>query len=310
MLTKFSENLEGKLAEQWIATVLTPAFAFWCGGLLVIIYRYGWGQIATWFTQNQQPLQLAILVVALLGVAASGQIMGYFDHALIRFLEGYWPPWLHSLRSRLTARQTARYEKAENRFQTVSRLLNQMSETGDRDPALLAEFSALDWSLRRIPALPEDRMPTKLGNRLRVAERISFDKYGLDSVVCWPRLWLLLPDGTQAELSAARQELDAAARLWLWGMLFILWTVVSWWAAPIGILVILLAHRRLLNAAELYGELVESAFDLYRQKLYEALRWPLPQNPAQEREKGIELTAYLWRGSDQTEPAFIVDKKS
>ena len=309
MLTKFSEDLEGKLAEQWIATVLTPAFAFWCGGLLIIIYRYGWAPIANWFTQNQQALQLAILVVALLGVAASGQIMAYFDHALIRFLEGYWPRWLHPLRSWLTGRQTARYDKAENRFQTLDRLLNHGSEAGDRDPLLLAEYSALDWSLRRIPPLPEQRMPTSLGNRLRVAERISFDKYGLDAVVCWPRLWLLLPDATQAEISAARKELDAAARLWLWGLLFILWAVLAWWAALIGILVILLAHRRLLNAAELYGDLVEAAFDLHRNKLYEVLRWPLPPSPAQEREKGREVTAYLWRGSDRSEPAFTAEKK-
>ena len=310
MLTKFSEDLEGKLAEQWIATVLTPAFAFWCGGLLAIIYRNGWAPIANWFTQNLRPIQLAIVVVALLGVAASGQIMGYFDHALIRFLEGYWPRWLHPLHSSLTARQTARYDKAERRFQKLDQLLRKDSEASNPPAAaLLAEYGALDWSLRRIPPLPEQRMPTSLGNLLRAAERISFDKYGLDSVVCWPRLWLLLPEGTQNEISAARRELDAAARLWLWGLLFILWTILAWWAAPIGILVILLAHRRMLNAAAVYGDLVESAFDLHRYRLYEVLRWPAPQNPAEEREKGKALTAYLWRGSDQPEPVFISEKK-
>jgi len=44
------------------------------------------------------------------------------------------------------------------------------------------------------PAESDRHMPTKLGNILRAAELRSKDKYGLDAVICWPRLWLLLPD--------------------------------------------------------------------------------------------------------------------
>jgi hypothetical protein len=268
MLTKFSENLGGKLAEQWIATVLTPAFAFWFGGLLTIIYHNGWIPPVTWFSQQTEPLQIASLVVALLGVAASAQLVSRFDQALLRFLEGYWPRWLHPLRRWLLARQSDQYEKAEQRFQVLDRTLMAASEARHTaDAVLLEEYASLDWSLRGVPALPEQRMPTRLGNRLRASERMPHDKYGLDAVVCWPRLWLLLPDGTKNEVTAARQALDAAARLWLWGLLFTLWAVWAWWAAPIGILVVVLAYRWILNAAEVYGDLVEAAFDLHRYKL-------------------------------------------
>ena len=311
MLTKFSEGLEGKLAEQWIATVLSPAFGFWAGGLVAIVYRNGWAELAAWFSQQWQPLQIAMLVVALVGVAASAQIINRFDHALIQLLEGYWPRWLNPLRSRLLTRQTAQYEKADLRFQELARKLEADSVAGRApESELYEEYCELDWRLRRIPAMPEQRMPTRLGNRLRATERISIDKYGLDAIICWPRLWLLLPVETKNEISVAREALDAAARLWLWGALFILWTIWAWWAAPVGIVVILLAYRWMLNAADVHGDIVEAAFDLHRFKLYEALRWPIPLNPAAEWEAGKALTRYLWRGSNEAKPEFTIPVKS
>ena len=56
--------------------------------------------------------------------------------------------------------------------------------------------------------------------------------------------------------------------------------------------------------AQAFGELMEAAYDQYRTTLYTQLRWPLPANPHQERAEGHRLTAYLWRGSDDTNPAF------
>ena len=52
--------------------------------------------------------------------------------------------------------------------------------------------------------------PTYLGNALRAGESAVYYKYGLDVVVCWPRLWLLLPSSTQEELNKSRQKLDSS----------------------------------------------------------------------------------------------------
>jgi hypothetical protein len=51
-----------------------------------------------------------------------------------------------------------------------------------------------------------------------------------------------------------------------------------------------------LDAARNYGELIEATFDLHRHLLYQSLRWNLPDKPSEERQRGHELTEYLWRG--------------
>jgi hypothetical protein len=69
-----------------------------------------------------------------------------------------------------------------------------------------------------------------------------------------------------------------------------------------------LTYRWMLRAASVYGDLLEASFDLHRFKLYEALHWPLPKNPAEELPLGNALTAYLWHGSDQPQPQFTWPK--
>ena len=59
----------------------------------------------------------------------------------------------------------------------------------------------------------------------------------------------------------------------------------------------------LLASAAVFGDLLEATFDVHRRLLYEALQWPQPRTPAEERASGRrkrELTEYLsFRGSDE-----------
>jgi hypothetical protein len=145
-------------------------------------------------------------------------------------------------------------------------------------------------------------MPTELGNILRAAETRPTDKYGLDVIVCWPRLWLVLPESATAELAAARSDLDSAIRTGLWGGLYLVWAIWVWWAMPIAVLVIFLAYQSAVGAAATYGKLVESAFDMYRMTLFEKAGWSPPQ-PATEIADGEALTKYFWRRPSKSPPA-------
>ena len=296
MLTKFWESLGTKLAERW-AEVATPALLFWAGGLLAYLYGRDGTQtlqnLLTALAERSVTEQVALALGALLLVATSALVVRRLTLPIIRALEGYWP-LLRLVQSGIGRWRRSRQSSDEARWQ---KLFGEVQAgTASRETA--AEFAALDRRLRRVPSSPGSRMPTRLGDILRAAESWPGDKYGLDAVKCWARFWILLPEAARTELAAARGALDAAAGVWLWGMLFVVWGVWAWWAVPAGLVVAGLAYYVwMLAAAATYGDLLEASFDLYRPLLYQALRWPLPSSPAEERGQGEALTEYLWRGS-------------
>jgi hypothetical protein len=146
------------------------------------------------------------------------------------------------------------------------------------------------------PREDHDIMPTRLGNILRAAERRPGDRYGLDAILCWPCLWILLPEPVKKDIQDARTELNNAVRLFLWSTLFLVWTIWTWWAIPISLIAAAFAYCWTLDAAEVYATLIEATFDLHRHLLYQALRWELPKDPQEERRVGQQLTNYLWLG--------------
>jgi hypothetical protein len=292
MTAKVLEGFSGKLAEQWVATLLTPAFIFWAGGLATYTHRLGWDRLAKWYSQYPEPLQVGILVLSLCLIAASAFVAQRFDTEVLRALEGYWYPGLRRVLKPFVKYQINRRIKLEKRWEQLNaNFFNNTITNNDR-----AEFVQLDCTLRQFPREDHDIMPTRLGNILRAAERRPGDRYGLDAIVCWPRLWLLLPDAVKKDIQDARAELNNAVRLFLWSTLFLVWTIWTWWAIPIALIAAAFAYCWTLDAAEVYATLIEATFDLHRHLLYQALRWDLPKDPKEERRVGKQLTDYLWLG--------------
>jgi hypothetical protein len=375
MLGQFWSGLGGKLAEQWLPAIVTPAFVFWTGGLFAWASRYGWAPLTSWFVQQPTPLQVAILVAALLLVLASGVAMQRLTFPTLRLLEGYWPWWAHWAHDRLVARHARRYARIQEQYQILRALralkhdawplsseeaakLAQLQN--ERPPlfqrrrarlgtwfaawvcapgppelvakpdinhteleklerrqravkrgepgfgaALAAELAASEGRMRRLPANATDLMPTTIGNVLRASERRVRERVGLDPIVCWPRLWLVMPEGSKTELTEARTSVNLATQVWVWAVLFLAWTIWAWWAIPVAVSVLYFAYYQwLVPATGVYGDLFESAFDVHRIALYQALRWPLPTNPAQEQVAGSEVTEYLVRGPAGSLPVF------
>jgi len=212
----------------------------------------------------------------------------------LRLLEGYgWPGWL--ARASVALWERLVYARRETRYQSLAVRRVQAGAAG-LPPLEEGEYALLDRRQMYLPCLAQ-RLPTQLGNTLRAYELRPYEKYGLDALICWPRLWLLLPKHVREELQAARENLDHSVEIWFWGMAFFVWVYFTWWAVPVALLQLLLARHWLLDEAANYGELVEAAYDLHRGELYQALRWPLPTGPEQERQSGEALTAYLWRGT-------------
>lgn len=294
-MVNFWQGIGEKLTDQWAATVLTPAFVFWGGGFLAWITHAGWLSFTSLEKQFAQltPLeQVILLIVGLLVIAVSSIVVQRLDLPVLRLLEGYWPRWLNWLFRWMVSIKSKALEKAKMRLNHLS-LKEQRNKLSSKESR---ERVALDLKLRLTPRQPDELMPTRLGNILRASENRPRERYGLDPIICWPRLWLLLPDSIQSELTAARASLNTAARIFLWSVLFLIWTIWAWWVPIATILVAFWSYRWMLSAARVYGDLLESAFDLHHLTLYEALRWPAPTETSQEVSKGKELTNYLFRG--------------
>jgi hypothetical protein len=300
MLTNFWTGLGGKLAESWAAAILSPAFAFWMGGFGAWLYGRDDGGFQTAvddltadFSGRSTPVQAAVIIAALLVITASGIVVQALALPVLRMLEGYWPRPLDPVRRELTKRRSQRIDDDAERWRQLARkhLAGTVTES-ERD-----EYARLDRRRREAPVRPELRMPTKLGNVLRAAEARPGDRYGLDSIVCWPRLWLVLPESARKEVTDSRKVLNVRAEIWLWAALFLVWTVFAWWAPVVGVVVAFAAYRSMISAAAVYGDLVVSCYDLHRSELYKALRWPLPERPGEEQAEGRKMTQYLSRGT-------------
>ncbi len=290
--TKFLDGLSGKLAERWVANLLTPAFVFWAGGFVAGILKFGWQDFYTALNQLSEPQQIALLIFSLLIVVTSAFVIERFDFGVLRLLEGYWPRWLRPLRRWLIKQQHKHNTKAETKWNKLFAKRETQGLTPDEEE----DLAQLEAELKRFPAKAQKLMPTRLGNLLRAVELRPFDKYGLDAVLCWSHLWLLLPEHTRSDLAQARGHLNTAVRTWLWSIFFWVWCIWTIWAFPIGLLSALFAYRWALDAAGTYADLLEATFDLYRFDLYRALQFPLPTSQQEEKIIAAQLNQYLQRG--------------
>ena len=301
MLDKFWEAAGEKFADRW-ASVAAPAVFFWVGGALAWLWHDGGALngLDHWARRQSEITQLVVLLAVLTCVAASGLLVQRLTAPVLRLAEGYWPPVLGRASGRRVGAVRNRAACLDERFQELAGPV----DSGTATARQRSEFADVDQRLRRFPA-DGDYLPTRTGNVLRAAERRPGEKYGLDATVVWPRLWLLLPSDTRSEIAQARSALDAAVTAVIWAFFFLGFSFLAFWAPIITVGVIVVSCLYWIpGRAEVFADLVEAAFDVYRLAVYEQLRWPLPANPQEEHESGVRLTTYLLRGSDSPVPAF------
>ncbi len=300
MIARFDAALGQETATAWLARLVSGAALFWGSGLAAYAWRHGVAQAQATFLALPTPVQVGLLVAVPLVLAGSDQVARRFQLTLLRWLEGYWPERLPLawLRRRLLARRRADYRRLEAEWQRLQAAF----EAGRLRPEGRERLGRVEVALHRYPDAPDDMLPTMLGTRLRAAETRPLHRYGLDGVVCWPALWLLLPEPARREVSAARAELNAAVRFTFWGALTALWAIWAWWAAPLAGLLAWLGYRAALEAADGYATLVEATFAVHRFALYDALGLPRPSGPEEERRAGEALTRWLWTGEAPNVP--------
>ncbi|WFE65128.1 hypothetical protein [Micromonospora sp. WMMD714] len=274
------ESATALLDRRRLTTVWLPVLVF-VGALgTVVVAGVGWGAARVWWgglgTEGSSALVVALALLTIL----LGQLLAGYRTDLLRLFSGYWPalPGLTWLGRQMTARHQRVHA----------------GRTGG-DPTLFLGY----------PRRADRVLPTRLGNTLRAAEEHA-DRYGLDGVAAWPRLYVVLPEQFVATFSAAATGLEAAVTISVLGAGFALLggglaaAVLPWYGALAcvwgGIGVALLGYRAAARAAVPYAQLVRTAFDVHRFALLEAMRLELPPSFGAEREQWLQLGKVWYSG--------------
>ncbi|MFD1535832.1 hypothetical protein [Nonomuraea guangzhouensis] len=265
------EAASGVVDRRLLTTTFLPLLAFLSALAAVAVGGVGWATAARWWSGLGAEVQVVLSGLVLAGALLISQLVAVRRAGLIRLYEGYWDglpygEWLA--------------ERCRLRF---------MASDDQRGPLYPVDESRL--------------MPTVLGNILRGAEDHSRDRYGIEGVTAWPRLYATLPDTFRQTFAAAAGDLDLMVTVSGLGLAFSLvggvlgalllpwyWALGCCWG---GLVVAWWGYRGAVRAAEPYGELFRSAFDVYRWTLLDTMGLRRPAEYRGEPEQWRQLDK-LW----------------
>lgn len=183
-------------------------------------------------------------------------------------------------------------------------------------PQSEARYNELWYQLRHYPTNkegdPEATHPTRLGNLLAAYEQYPGNRYGMDSIFFWTRIWLSLDADKKAEIDGDWSVADgfltvsaicfAGGLLWLAqalvagvgvGLRFLPFGSISHAStAAVGWLLLgFLVYRLSLPFHFSNGEIFKAIFDVYRTKV-----WDLTSLKPQEEATWKATWAYLQYG--------------
>ncbi|MBO3747589.1 hypothetical protein J5X84_16045 [Streptosporangiaceae bacterium NEAU-GS5] len=274
----------GTLDKRFVSTVWLPVQAFF-GCLLVIVFSaYGWTRARTTWTALPAGGQVAAAV----GYLVAGTLVAYVVAAqissLIRLYEGYWPD----------------IRPLGGRVKRVTEALTQRQR--DRRDRLVADEQHARVALA-YPAGDDRVLPTRFGNIMRSAETHPWQRYRLDGVLFWPRLYACLPEAVVTQIGAARSNMEFMLVVSVCGYAFAgVGTVTAlvlglWWGAAIalagGLLVGWGGYVSSLSRCLAFGTVVRAVFDVHRFALLDTLKWRRPESWQQERAQW-QAIGHLW----------------
>jgi hypothetical protein len=286
MFTNVLNEITSRLDARFILTRFFPSLVFWGG--LAIIYATDTGLdplLAQWQAQDAA-IQWTQIIIALAWVTFFAYLLSNQLVWLTKQFEGYWD-WIPLIGKWLKKTRKKHYQEV----------------LGSID--LKVDYERIYYAFP-FPDEPEEVMPTRLGNIMKNAERYSYQRYDMDAVLLWPRLYAVLPDNFLKTIDEAKASLDfmlvvsglSALSAFITGVYLLIQG--TWWLFLLcffgGLLVAWLAYKSALEAAITYGQLIKSAFDLYKGELWKQLGYQQSKSLAEERLSWRSLYELVYKG--------------
>jgi hypothetical protein len=296
MFSTVLNEITGYLDRRFVFTFLFPSLLFWGGLLGVFALNNDPGALWSAWDQQAAVNKIIQIVAALAWVTFFAYLVANQLSWITRQFEGYWDGLPFRLGNRLRQRRQAHYVEV-------------LKALGAQDDSSAEELIYYRYPL---PVETEHVMPTRLGNILKNAELYSYQRYQVDAVLMWPRLYPILPKDYANLLGDAKASLDLMLVI---STLSILFAVIAGaylliiggpWGLFLacflgGLALSALAYQSAVQAAIPYAQLIKSAFDLYRGDLLEKMGYEHPKSLEDEIQFWDNLCKLIYRNLAQDE---------
>jgi hypothetical protein len=285
MIASVLSQVTGQLEKRFLLNAFFPVLIF--GLLLLLAFAAGANgvdsAVDTW-EKFSTVVKTLLVIGAVTAVFLMANIVANGALWIVQLFEGYAAP-----------RTLAKW--GQNRHHKRAKKLLESNST---------TFQAV-YPVWPRKLTPDDVAATRLGNLLSAAETYPQDRYGLDAVRLWPRLYHIVPDGLLTSMAEARASMEFLLVIALLagiyapvaGIYLIVTTgPIPWFLASLlgGAAIAFLAYWGALTPAAIYGDHIRTAFDLYRLKLLEQLRLPKPATLDEEHHMWPYVTSFLEDG--------------
>lgn len=262
------------------------------------------------------PLKNAgVAVLLVFGLFLAGVLLQPFQVALVQYLEGYWDRRPTRMLAALAVEahrrrmRSAHVEKTITRPDMVALTLRTGADAARAHTLAARREDRAQWLLSRYPTDIRRVMPTTLGNILRNGEDAAGERYGLDALTVYPRMY---PSISKPLSDAMARQLDMITLTASLCVSCMLGTVVTlpilirldlWSLIPaVAGLLAVVSYRGALRAASDHSVLFATTFDLHRFDMIRALHYELPRTSREEIEFNNHVTKFLQSRHPPGEP--------
>lgn len=276
------------------------------------------GNAWSWIYAIDQTITLLLLPLIL------GIVLMALNSLIIRFFEGIYP-WQQRFLLRYWQRRNEQQHHQiygnlpvlKQEYTKVLAKLAQLPPETDKKE-LEQQHSSLALELQahhdKIPPLHEqlprrlERVkPTSLGNIFASAEEYPYERYGMDGVLYWPRLRLLVDEEYSTMLVNTKMILDLLLHLSLLALIFGVESSITilyggnldrtWLLIALGALCIsYLFYRGAVQTAQSLCTIVELCYDFFRDRVLEKFGLSRPDTMDAEQALWLQLGQFLRRG--------------
>lgn len=256
---------------------------------------------------------------------------------IVKLFEGYYLPFfLKNILSESYAEQVRKRASSYFKIRDIKRKPPEkrtQREKNEYHKNWAAAYGELQELEIEAPFDDKDFMPTRLGNVLKASEVYANERYLIEAITIWPRLFSLLPSGFVKDMEEKNNHfmflLNSTLLIYVCGALCLASALIGFYydycagwlfcnilrtqhilhagfslISPKFYLlasIVLISfgyrlYRIAVNAAQDFGLFYRAGFDLYRTELLKHLHHRLPKNLTDEREAWLTLSTFFIAG--------------